>query len=1724
MSDSNRNALNSTRSAPRFISLQNNFKKEIKFANGVKVIIEIYNVVMFKIKSKADVYCRVERKCFWRMSVEMVKTWLFIAGLTIFFSEARAQYGNEWIQFNQEYYRIPVAQTGLYRVTYSDLQQSGFPVNTIDPRRLQLFHRGVEQSIYIEGEADAQFNTTDYIEFLGKKNDGVSDTDLYKPASAQPHTFHNLFSDTTVYFLTYSNLAVQGKRIQKTWEVNVSGIPQEQAHNDEKLLVLTQEHSDGTAYLTYVRNTFFDVGEAWTGKEVLQNNFIDYTLEGLTNGVQSAGMPQFEILVTGRSDVNAPHRAEIYVGPTPSSLRLITTQDILKFNFSKITQVINWTDIGGDGKLVVRLRVLATGTSARASVSYVKINYPQSFNANSAAEKYFNLNVNGGGKSFITIQNTPVGARLFDITDPNSVLWYNPPASTFNPVISNTNVPRNLFLTNSVKSVSGIKLVKMRSIIPSQHEYVILSHPSLMKAGGNYADPVRAYGAYRASSEGGSYDTLVVDILQLYNQFNFGEVSPLAIHRFMKYMVNGGSPKYLFIIGKGLDWFHNYHRNPSSPDFSIYKDFVPSAGAPASDMFYTIGLGSSQYEPAVPTGRISATQPAQVAAYLDKVKETEAFPFNNLWRKKVIHLSGGLTAQETIDFRHYLEGYASVAEDIYLGGIVKAQAKNTTNVGELINISAEVNQGVNLVTFFGHSSATTSDFEVGFVSNTSLGYNNPGKYPVFLINGCNAGDFFAKDIRYGEDWILASNKGATGFIAHSSFGFTSALRYYSDIFYRLAYGDSLFMSKGIGDIQQEAAKRFMTYLDPSEVNLTQISQMFLLGDPAVKVFGASKPDYEINSTSITHESVDGNPITAFSESFALNISIRNFGRATGDSIRIRVTRIFNDASSESYDSLFKPVFYQDTLQFVIKQERNKGFGNNTFQVELDPEQNISELSEDNNSAVYDLFIPLNITKNIFPYDFAIVNTAAVNFTFSSTDIAGIARDFELEIDTVNTFISPYIKKITVNGTLAVHTFDLLAQDSLVYYWRTRFKNPGVGEVGEWITSSFVFINIGQEGWAQLHFPQYLKNETSGLVTDPELKLLKYNEYTLTIDLLTFGSNHVLPGTSVSAKLNGEEYNPNDMAMKCRDNTINLIAFDKRSTIPYTAVLFNPFDGRACGRRPQVINSFLTSQLQTGGGNDIFQYMLNVPEGDSVVLFTIGDPGIALWNSTIKAQFEMLGISSAQLSSVQAGEPVIIFGKKGTSPGSALLFKPEGIPANEQELQVSKTITGRFDTGSMKTQNIGPAQNWQTFISHALVSETPVTDEFSFDIMGVSLSGAEQLLLPGVSGTVDLSFIDPAVYPYLKLAYNTNDPVNLTPPQLVKWIVQYTPVAEGVLTFTSPESNPILKEGKFLTSTFGFKNISQKSFSDSLTVRYNVYNRASLILETKNLKIKAPLPNESTTFILPTNTKGKGGLNDLEVYVNPKIIPELYYDNNVLRLDSYLTVLTDRFKPVLDVTVDGRYLVDGDFVSPNPVIGIKVWDENLILQKTDPDGVIIRLTYPGVTFPTEITFDRPDVTWFPQTETEFFCVEFSPENLPEGVYTLTVEARDVSSNSSGTTPYTIHFEVLFEEKIVLRSPHPNPSASVFNFELLISGNTPPDYLELQIISATGIFVRSIEVTEFHIGTNRILWDGRDHSGNEVPAGFYIYQLLVTKNEQRVPIELSEGDKFLKGGYGKIIVRR
>lgn len=1636
-----------------------------------------------------------------------MKLWGVLTFLLVGASVGHAQFSNNWVNYNQTYYKVKVATNGIYRLTYNQLQQAGVPVTSIDPRLIQVWHRGVEQAIlfkHSQSPADANFDSDEYLEFYGQQNDGTRDTKLYQPSSAQPHPYYNLYSDTSVYFLTVNPLPVQGKRMGTIDQVNSTSLPKEIDHQEQRLVVYTTEYSGGDVLADVITQSYFDEGEGWTGATICTKNSDcvgneqrDFTIDQMTNTVVALSPPVLEIQLAGRDAIQ--HQAEIYVGASSATLRLLTTTVFTNFQTPKINALLTWSDVGVDGKMVVRVKAIGVGgLRDRFSVNYIKLSFPQGFNLSGVTSKTLHLEPNAGGKSYIELDNAPVGLRVWDITDPSNVAQVvtRPLGAAATAVIPNTDQARALYTATSflTPDVTQIRPVTFRNLA-SQANYIIISHRALTQPGLNYANPVRAFAEYRASAVGGGYDTLTVNIDQLYDQFNYGETSPTAIYEFMSFLVAVGKPHYLFLIGKGREVSAGLYRRALNA--GELRDLVPTAGTPGSDMAFTAGLKGEPFVPAVATGRLTATNPQQVAAYLNKVIETEALPYTELWRKKILHLSGGIQVNELQSFRGYMDGFAAIAKGDYLGGEVITLGKHGISPIEFINISKEINAGLNMVTFFGHSASNATDIDIGYVSQPVFGYNNNGKYPAFLVNGCNAGEFFNNGVNFGEDWMMATGKGARAFIANSSYGFDSGLRLYTTYFYQAAFSDSLNLTKGIGDVQVETARQYLKdFGNTKSIFTAQVQQMVLLGDPAVKLFASSKPDFSTGDAAVSVRSFDGKNIHALSDSLEVSVVVANLGRATKQSLSVSIVHTIS-GTAKTYTHSFPSVLSTDTLRIVIRRGTGNFFGANKIDVILDPANKVDELDETNNVASWSRFIQYNGTSNLQPANFGIVSNREVDLWFQDTDVLSTEKNYTLQVDTTTQFNSPFLITRTVKGRVLLHTkISIPSKDSTVYYWRTQVAGSSADQ---WEQTSFNYLRDGNPGWGQLAYDQ-LTDNTFLNIQPSSNKRFQFDPTQVSIFVKTFGSANTTPGIAGSFQVDNAEYFYSPQGFNCRNNTINLVAFDRSSVVPYLAVPFtfqNAF-GRACGREPQLINSFAASETNTGNHDDLIQYIDNLKVGDSLVMFTMGDAGFAAWSGAVRTKLTEIGIRPNDLDALTAGEPVIILARKGASPGQAKILRSEQTPANAQELQLSTELTGHKPSGTMSSVLVGPALRWHVVKPKFTLADP--SDEATYDIYGVSRDGKETAILTDESGVVSLEAVNASTYPYLRLVFRTRDEVALTPTIPKHWIVEYDPAPDGLLVPIDPLQPVTVMEGETVTTKLSFVNISQVNFTDSLATSFAVINQTSGLRESKQFNIHGPAVGDSTQISVKTGTRNRVGVNDFAVSVNNGIVTEQYYQNNTVDLPGFLVVNKDRTNPILEVTIDGRFVENGDYVSANPLIKAVLRDENTYITFSDTTTLNVLLATPC---PTEkctalrINFSRPDVKW--TVDKGMVTFEFRPKSLAAGTYTLVVDGTDASGNPSGAAPYQVSFVVDENTNVFFRPPYPNPSTAGFFFEFSAAGNEPPTAFELSIIDRTGRQVVNFNENDappLRVGMNLFMWEGTDSQGLRLSDGVYFYRLEVT----------------------------
>jgi flagellar hook assembly protein FlgD len=467
------------------------------------------------------------------------------------------------------------------------------------------------------------------------------------------------------------------------------------------------------------------------------------------------------------------------------------------------------------------------------------------------------------------------------------------------------------------------------------------------------------------------------------------------------------------------------------------------------------------------------------------------------------------------------------------------------------------------------------------------------------------------------------------------------------------------------------------------------------------------------------------------------------------------------------------------------------------------------------------------------------------------------------------------------------------------------------------------------------------------------------------------------------------------------------------------------------------------------------------------------------------------------------------------------------------LKLEDTLNGSHDRGFITSTLIGPADKWGTFYRNVGLPENGI-DKYQIRIVGVNLEGnnVDTLNIPS-HDTLDLTTVPTlSQYPYIKLLAEIKDTFNLTAPQLNKWQVIYSGVPEGTmnpsLVDISQYNNFTKQEGDTVSLCYAFENISNYDFPDSLTVRYTITNSNSGAT-VKTVKVQRLKQDSVVTFCGKFPTVGLEGNNIIQAYVNPRVLKEEYYTNNVM--ETSFKVEKDKTHPVLDVVFDGVHILDGDIVSPSPMITITLYDENKFMLRNSSDDIEVFIQRPGESIPQRIDQGNSDFVGARQVGADgknVYQIDYNPKNLPDGIYTIVVRGKDLAGNTSGVQDYTITFEVINESTITNFYPYPNPFSTSTRFVFTLTGGEVPEDLKIQIMTVTGKVVREItkeELGPIRIGNNKTeyAWDGRDEFGDKLANGVYLYRVIL-KNGGGFKHRESAGDKAFKKNFGKLYILR
>lgn len=1623
--------------------------------------------------------------------------------LILFFSigfifAAKAQFGNQWIKPLQKYVKIKVNTQGLYSINFAQITQAGLTPNTIDPKKFQLFNKGNQVALFVSGN-QVNFGNADNITFYGEPNNASLDKILYTTPSDLPNNEVSLFEDANYYFLTYSETE-NGLRYQNQTISSVGLTPETYLVYNSRLN-FANNYYPGQLILASMTLSEYIAGEGFLGNTYDLNGNQTHTLNTPNVALAANYQATLAYYVAGRSNANATTGLNHHL---KFSLNNLTLHDTTFRGYEVIRKQIKFATTN----------LLATNTAIFAAVNdlsaatdlqvpgYVDITYPRLLNLNGVTNLNFSLNTTQN-TAFLKFTNSSIANPII-LNNTTNTYYTETKNVTFSEFVINAIANQKYYLTDFNTTLPTIlEPVQFKNFIPTDIKPFLIVSNKLYSAGAD---------AYKAYNETRNLASTIAYVDDLYNEFYYGFHHPLAIKNFVDFGFNKSptKPVYLLLLGNGNEY----------PKTDIANDFVPTMGFPPSDNMLTSGLNGSRLEPSLLTGRLPVTNSTDVINYIDKLKAYEILP-DSLWRKNFIHVSGGGSERENNEWAGYQNQFFTYAKEIEFGGKVSVIRKNvaapvTENQTE--RIVKETNQGIGLLSYFGHGASTGTEISFGEAKN----YNNKNKNPIYLVNGCSTADVFSFSNSLAEQFTLQKDLGALAWIGTTSLGTVNHLSGLSNLFYQnwfqLNYGKPI--SLGF----QQSLKSYQGFNDL--LNICHIRQYIYIGDPALKFYSPTKPDYETKNSFLYPNIANQN---ASLSTLSLKLKIENPGKSTTDSVVVKVTRTLADNSViEIPNFKIKPVYNTDTISINLSNQGLTAAGNNKITVLLDPDNKIPELNENNNQASIDIFLPGNGVNLLYPINNGIISKNTVFLEAQPDDLYTKNAEYVFEIDTLISFNSPFFKTSGIfnAGLLPKWQPSINLEAGKVYYWRARL-NLDFNKGGAWSNASFT----------------YLPNVVDGASFSHKSQLKNLNLTNINFDINTGKFNFISTFYSTFIQTRGDDATTAD-EKRLRVNPRDAVSYGNPE---FTGLSIATFNNNVFGELfsyPSIYNRQSGPRLINGYSGQYFwdindpvqvdsmvNYLNQIPNGYYVLGLNGFNAAINLLPANAKNALKSVGLNKYDL--INNGEPYMFWGVKGAAPGTAEEFTADyasSTPPRSQLIRFTKAYGYVMDNGAITSEKFGPAKTWKTAQFDFYKKGG---DEVKYNLIGVNANGQETRLITQITTPeIDLTNINATTYPYLKIKADISDKIEKNAPDLKHLRIIYQPVTE--LTF-NPEFKDIFKdltiqEGDSTKWEIGVTNLSDYE-SEPMNVSQTIFKADKSTITKALIPIPKMLPKTSISIKLADASKGLGGKNNLKLQFQTQNEFDLYRFNNVLTKDY--TVNKDLKEPLISVVFDGKSIINGEIVSPQPIISINSIDDNKFLLLSDTATVEVYIKKQDEQNYTRLTYASNQLKFKPARNASVnkSTIEYiTATPFEDGVYTLKVRSKDALGNYNTTNDYTIEFECINKSEITNFYPYPNPFTTSMRFVFTLTGMKIPDDIKITLFTATGKVVREIfksELGNIRCGNNisDFAWDGTDQFGDRLANGVYFYKVtLKNYDDAQIGRRSTKGDNMFKKDIGKIYLMR
>jgi len=1568
-----------------------------------------------------------------------MKATLFIVGLFFLIPMAalpQMRIGNdtlsgiEWIQEGQTYFQIQVTEEGMYQISLDLLREVQIPVDLIADEHWQLWHNG--QAVPLLPIIEE--NQLQALMFYAESPNGGLDQYLFDQGVADLlHPDYGLITDTMSFYLSWS---AEGPQLfYERLDTVVTQPP-----TPQKYYWAEQE----TSYHEQWVKPYFKL----SGANVYRSKFLrgegfasplmhSYTQEIIADQAFEGPDAQLSVRFLGDFEPHlftlAVNGQERYRSNHPS---FDLVQIELPIEAPTYTQPFEWSMQGNLDAL------------DRFQLASVRLAYPRKPIVENAA---YLEGIAAASAPFYQFEGAGENRHYLDLDG----LKYYPSRFTGSAAevwaFASAAQHRFVFFEEEVPEITSLKEVTLIDTRPlTTADFIILSSKRYEADGS-----IQAYASYRASEAGGSYQTAILYYEDLLHHWGYGvPMHPQGIKNFAYWLSrqNPNDPK-IFLIGKGREY--PVVRLPEQRSAPEHDDYVlPTYGYPSSDHLLFAAPGESAARFAM--GRLSISQAADIRDYLAKVRAKEVpnpqpTYENAYWQKRIIHLEGGgslspLVSTYMADMRHTLEDTRWSPE------IQTFNRLSSSGIEKPVTdqVFDEINRGVSLVSFIGHSATTNLDFDI----NNPEKYSNYGTFPLLVALGCYSGNINTAQQSIGELYTSYENGGFIASLATSGTGELTQLYLFARSLYRTLGAHAHEWT--IGNLIREALQ------DRQASDPRHVAQLMLYGDPAIRLFHAQGPDYtfDVSSLQTEPERIDSN-----TDSVDVSIDIINLGLQSDEEIPIVLKHSFGANQEVLYHDTISAVDQRTRFHQKVSIRSRDGLNINELDWTIDPENSLTELPDpaarnnNNSSALLNQPLSFYVFSNGItleqPYRYAIIDQPQTELGFSTNDPLQENARYFIEMAHSKTFSEDVLYRDTIVSAGAyIHLPLPLSLDSgQVYFWRVGFDRQD--GVREWKSSSFLYLP-GKSGWNQSVAEQFEENPICDYRWHEDRMFFKkelvFSEILNTYKGNGIGENGIIYG--------GVNFRSVRTAFQQIEEGIAITVFD---------TLRNFFQTNTEGLYGSVNNSgqvihaypFRTQTLEDRV--KVIDFLQNhIPDHSYVFVYTIADNeirgeqlNIRSWlsdsvalGSSIVHELEAL---IAQKIRQVATEGIDIYTYAFRKGQGAL---NEGFTSQEFEfLRVGMTLGRRLNSGRMSSPEIR-MQEGEPFITEWSVRQEEDTD-FNLltvqDELGQNLNqssafiGSDSLNAPGNRVNFDYFSADSTLF--------------RTAPQLDFIRFYYAAPHDWLwapdLFYEVPDS---IFAGDALRIRSAIRQIGLWDQQAFIPVRVQLIENGKVIQDS----ITTAVRQDSFYLLdyLAASDELQASFLDIRLQINPLgAFSERNPDNNLL--NTRLTILKDEQAPFLEVRLEQQLMQDGQFVSYQPEFEFSVWDfesplplhrQHLQWNCIQPDGSAYPLVPDEEVFHIESGLQNQKLELF-----------WHPKFTQEGTYELQVQAEDGSGNEAPL--FQSHFTIRAIGALENIQVVPNPNQGSFQLHYDLLASRVPEKAEFSLINAQGQMVLQQPLEDF-----------------------------------------------------------